>query len=174
MKKLMTILLTVFLLCTTAYAEGIDWASMTDEEIQAIIDAGQEELHSRKGSEGESDADTKIILDYDGLTVTVTDIHVESDWMYTDGALVVDVVIDNGSNRNYGANGTTVSINGWQVDSLAYFEVKAGKKMKDSFKFNLADAEISTLEEVESIEFVFTVFDDDYNYIEQEPTRIDL
>lgn len=181
MKRLLILTLALalaLLLCTCALAEGLDFASMTDEELNDALAAIQAELSARNGADTEQPESTSqenpVILDYDGLTVTVKDIHVDSDWLYGDASLFVDVVESNESDKKLGANASTVSINGWQVDGSAYFEIEAGKKAKDTFKFKMSDADISTLDEVVEVEFVFTVFDDNFNFYNQDPVSIHL
>lgn len=49
-------LLLVLMLCGAACAEGIDWTSMTDEEITAQITAAQAELESRGTAPAEGEA----------------------------------------------------------------------------------------------------------------------
>ena len=47
MKKVVSVFAVLVLLWAAGYAETIDWASMTDEEINAVLEAGQAELESR-------------------------------------------------------------------------------------------------------------------------------
>ena len=56
MKKLIALFLLVLMLCGVACAEGIDWASMTEEEINAEIAAAQAELESRGAAPAEGEA----------------------------------------------------------------------------------------------------------------------
>lgn len=54
MKKLLAVFVSLILLGSMAFAESIDWTSLTDDEITAIIEAGQQELNSRNQENGES------------------------------------------------------------------------------------------------------------------------
>ena len=54
MKKVFALLL-VLMLCGSALAAGIDWASMTDDEINAEIAAAQAELESRGTAASQDD-----------------------------------------------------------------------------------------------------------------------
>ena len=173
MKKL-AIFVVVMLLCTFAFAENIDFSGMSDVELNHLIEAAQAELKSRSGEETTANSDDMVILDHNDLTVTIKDLRVESDWLYGDSALIIDVVEVNNSDKKLNFNGSTISVNGWQVDSSAYGELEAGKKSKGTFKLKLEDADISSLEEVKELEFVFTVFDDDLNFEELSPVTIEL
>ena len=57
MKKALSILIVLGLMLGIACAEGIDWADLTDEEIAAILEAGQAELDSRSAAEAAEAAD---------------------------------------------------------------------------------------------------------------------
>ena len=66
MKKLLAIIITLILLCSVALAESIDWASMTDEEITAILEEGKAELERRSGENADStDSETYHYSDVD-------------------------------------------------------------------------------------------------------------
>ena len=168
MKKIVTIILALILICSVALSEGIDWASMTDEEITAIIEAGQAELKSRSGGEPEE----IVIMDYNGLTITASNFHVEDTLLYKDGALVFDVVIENNTDKSYDITGTDISINGWTVDALIYVDIMAGKKTKDVFKLDLGGADCKSLEDVQEIEFIFNVCDEDFNIDTSAPITV--
>lgn len=51
-----------------------------------------------------------------------------------------------------------LSVNGWNVTSWGLI-VTAGKKLKDNIEINICEASISTYEEIEDIEFPFSVYD---------------
>lgn len=44
MKKFLTVLLALLLLCGSCLAEGLDYASMTDAQLHDIVDAARNEL----------------------------------------------------------------------------------------------------------------------------------
>ena len=50
MKKIVSMLVILALSCGFALAEGIDWASMTEEQISAALEAGQAELEARSAA----------------------------------------------------------------------------------------------------------------------------
>ena len=48
MKKFLTVLLALLLLCGSCLAEGLDYASMTDAQLHDIVDAARNELTKRR------------------------------------------------------------------------------------------------------------------------------
>ena len=48
MKKFLTVLLALLLLCGSCLAEGLDYASMTDAQLHDIVDAARNELTKRE------------------------------------------------------------------------------------------------------------------------------
>lgn len=58
MKRILVIGLVLMLCLSMAYAEEIDWASLSEEEISSIIEAGQAELDKRSTSDAEQDEST--------------------------------------------------------------------------------------------------------------------
>ena len=44
MKKILTVVLALLLLCSSCLAEGLDYASMTDTQLHDIVDAARNEL----------------------------------------------------------------------------------------------------------------------------------
>ena len=75
MKKVFVLVLSLVLLCGVALGEGIDWAGMTDDQLQAALDAGQAELISRRKANQADGAvlitDGAVLHDAEGVTVTV-------------------------------------------------------------------------------------------------------
>ena len=48
MKKFLTVLLALLLLCGSCLAEGLNYASMTDAQLHDIVDAARNELTKRE------------------------------------------------------------------------------------------------------------------------------
>ena len=88
MKKLLTVVLALILIGTVALTEGIDWVSLTDDEINAIIEAGQQELKNRSGDESVnnetyhySDMDVTIVGFENGEVDNTKALIVSLDWV---------------------------------------------------------------------------------------------
>lgn len=89
MKKIICVLVCLFLFSTTAIADSIDWPSLSDDEITAIIEAGQAELLSRKQSELAEEYTHTSTMDYliHGFTNDTVDgvnvVMVSVEWINT-------------------------------------------------------------------------------------------
>ena len=118
MKKLLAVVLTL-ILCAVALAEGIDWASMTDEEITAIVEAGQAELKSRASAE-QTEGNTYIYSD-----IEVTIVGYENSEL--DGQKVLKVLLDW---KNVGERPTSISFSGLVIK--AYQNGKEVESVYDS------------------------------------------
>ena len=155
MKKSLIILLVLAFFCVNAFAADLDWSSMSDDEISAIIAAGQAELASRNPAPtGDALHMTKdtVLLDRDGILVTLTG-KVE-----TMGSLIqMEVIIENNSSDPIYLNVTGSSINGWEVFGAGVADIGAGKKKKGDLMFTLEDAEIDNPEQIEELELTLSV-----------------
>lgn len=145
-----------------AYGE-IDWASMDDATIQAEIKNAQDELTKRNGGNTAGGVEGAVIFSAEGVTATVQS-YGAGDYMGTADSLQIDFLVENSSNKNMEFSPSMVSINGWQVDYVCYVEIGAGKKSKQNIKLLLSDANISTVDEVETVELSFVYPDENYDY----------
>lgn len=168
MKRFISVLLVALLLiCAVATAEAPDYASMTDEELNTILEAVQVELDSRASADAETGGmvpaegtivadEGAVLIDQDGVQLTLTGdnaVHGVGLWM---GAIVtnnsdvdVSVIIDN------------ASINGWEVSGLATFNTSSGNKQKDNIVFELNDSGVTSLEDIEELYIEFYLVDAD-------------
>lgn len=149
---LAALLATLLLLSLCAFAEGMDFASMTDEELHALVDGARNELANRELA---ATADT-VLIDQDDVKVYLTGEHkVSSNGSY----LYMEAVVVNDSDKQISILIDSSSINGWDVFSTGISETNPGKKQKGEFDFSLEDAGISSYEEIEEIEMELYLFD---------------
>ncbi len=171
MKKLFALVLALILLYSTAVAEGIDWASMTDEEIYAEIDNAKAELVKR---ELVGNTENVTIFDESDVTIIITSIGIDtSDWSYKP-ALVAEFTIINESDNDIEVYIDNVAINGWEVEYIGIADAAAGHKARDSFKFKLEDADVENEDDLETLEIAFRYENPDgtFSYIHTEPFTI--
>ena len=154
--KCLAVLCLAMLLLTSAVAEGLDYSSMTDEELQAVIDSASKELKSRHADSGVSLLNGGLILDQDGVVITLTGNRDEYG-SYCD----LEAVVENSTDHMIYVSPENASINGWEVFMTGIYEVGSGKKKKGSFTISLGDAEISSLTEVEVMEMVLLIGDNE-------------
>ena len=149
-KKVFAILLAAIifvLIPCEAFAEAPDFSAMTDEELHELIGLARNELKKRElKAEG-----GMILFEQDGVTVYLTgDYRVYgSDSMYI--AFAATVVNDSDYDLNVQVD--SVVLNGWDVYGGGIGGITAHHKKKGEFDLCLTDADISSFEEIEEIEF---------------------
>jgi len=151
MKKVFSVLLMLVLICTAGFAtaEGLDYSSMSDEELHATISSARNELTRR-----ELIAEEKLVIfEADNVQAYLTGNYevYGSDTVF----LNLEAVIINDSDATVSLMTEACCINGWDVWSMGIANTSAGKKHKGNFNIKLTDAEIATFEEIEEIEFTF-------------------
>ena len=154
MKKIVAMIIVMALCASVAFALEIDWASMTDDEIRAIIAEAQGELAKRASiAEGTLPiAEGTVLIDQGGILVTLTG-KVE-----TMGTLMeLEVIVENNSDTPIYVNVTGSSINGWEVFGAGIADIGAGKKKKGDLMFTLEDASINSPSEIEELELTLSV-----------------
>lgn len=165
MKKLLTLLLALLLIGSIALAESLDYASMTDKELQDIIDGARNELLVRKlDSDG-----TFVLFDQDGAKLYLTG-HYK---INSSGFVKMEAVFINNTGKAATVGVDEVYVNGWKVSALSPGGCANGKKIKGTFDMNLSSAEISTFAEVEEIEFHIRIYDESYEtFIRFDPITV--
>ena len=148
MRKFIALLLTLLLLTTTAFAT--DWAAMSTEDILSEIDQARAELAIRDL------ADQFVLYDSDGLTVTLTGTPT-----LKYGTLSFPVTGVNSSDKAITLTVDTVYINGWQVTSLGYVSLDAGKKIRTTIDVYSVkeDADLTDISQLEDVEFHMHTYD---------------
>ena len=154
MKKCIALVLMFTLMSAVALASELDWPSMSDDEIRAIIAEGQAELNKRTpAADGALHiAEGTVLIDQGDILVTLTG-NVD-----TMGSLMeLEVIIENNSAEPIYVNVTGSSINGWEVFGAGVADIGAGKKKKGSLMFTLEDANINSPSEIEELELTLSV-----------------
>lgn len=134
MKKLAVLLLALLLLFVSASAESMTEAPV-EPEIDELIGA--------------------VLCDYKLFTITVTDAEIRTHVLSDDIDLVLHVDIVNGNNFAYEGYIDTVAVNDWQVDKLAWFNLKAEKKQKEKLVIKLNDIDVLELDDIETLSISF-------------------
>lgn len=150
MKKIVCVLLALLtLIPCLAWADGLDYASMTADELRAVItDARAALARLEPPFDG-----SRIIYEDNGITVSIDGFHFDSTkWLY------VDMTVINRSEHNIHFQLQNTYINGWKVrdSETTIFNVGAKKNSRDSIRFTHFQEE-TQLSEIEQIEdFTFT------------------
>ena len=161
MKKILALMMVfACVFCWSfACAEGLDFAAMSDEQLKEIIDGARNELAKRELILAEK----TVLFEQDGVSAYLTGEYEIQE--YDDVYLSLEVVVINDSNKTVWISTDPVSVNGWNVFAYGISETSAGKKQKANLEFCISDAEITTFEEVEEIEFVFELVDEDTSMV---------
>lgn len=157
MKRIFALCLALLLFIAIpceAFAELPDFAAMSDEELQELVNAARNEL-ARRGLAAEEGT---VIYDEDGIQIYLTGKQYVED--YGDSStLYVEVVIINDSDKDIGIMMESSTINGWEIYGWGTDDISAGKKKKAEFEFNASDADVFAIEEVEDIEMQMNIYD---------------
>lgn len=173
MKNVFLVVLAFVLLCGVALGEGIDWASMTDDQLQAALAAGQAELISRKKAT-QSDgavliADGAVLLDAEGVTVTV-----EGDPWFSDSGdrqyIYFNTVTVNNSDQDMSISFDDCSVNDWACDGYGPTSVPAGKKARDESYIYVTDARISSFDEIYEFSMSIRMYNGYFETVYEGPT----
>lgn len=155
MKKLVSFALVFLFLFSTAYAAGIDWASMTDEELQTALNEIRNEITNRS-LRAENMA---VLFESNGITVYLTGEN-EIEWM----GLEIGAIIVNDSNKKVDIQIDDAYVNGWAVEALGISDTASGKKQKGEFIiYEIEDAFVTDIKDIEEIEITFYIYDSE-NY----------
>lgn len=155
MKRFLSLFLALMLIGSVAVAESIDYASLSDEELHAIINAARNELTKR-----ELVADEKtVICDQDDVQVYLTGRYKWNEGSNESIYLVLEAVIINNSQYELSISIDSISVNGWDVWAGGPGTTNAGKKKKGEFNIKVSDAEIKKFGEIEDIEFHLELYD---------------
>ncbi len=149
----------LMMLCGACVAEGIDYASLSDDELHLVISKARNELAKRELN-AEKDA---VLFEQDGVTVYLTgkDSFEEDKYDLEYAPLKIGVILINDSDRNIGVNLKNPAVNGWDVSSSLAPSVSANKKAKGVIELNVFDAEITSLDDLEELEVSFELYDTD-------------
>lgn len=154
MKKLCALLLALLLIGSIALAEQLDFASMTDEELNAIISSAQEELNSRNGGD-----DTEYWYNENGITV-----YPAGATKFTDIGHMYQyaVAVENNTDKTISLS-TDCVVNGWAVMSTGIQDVAPGQSKKDFISMFASDIGVEGEDDVETFDISIEIYDDEYN-----------
>lgn len=169
MKKKITLFLCIVLLfcCVSVYAD--DYSTYSDSDLYKIIDSARTELVNRKNASEEK----PVILDADGLTVTLSGNPVVEEMYDGNYEMIITVTAVNNSDKDISFSGNTVYLNGWEIYGLLSGSLPAGKKAKievEFFEVNLK-ADVTASDQIEDLEFILHTYDPEtYDHITDDIT----
>lgn len=167
MKKLLALILALILSCSVAFAAVPDISGCTDAELQQLIDLARNRLYVN-ALKIEKDA---VLVDRDGILLYMTgEYHT---WGSSNVYLTINCVLVNNNKFEVSVGFETSSINGWEVYGSGTGSCEAGKKKKVELEFELTDADIKTVEEIEDITFsLYTYNSTDWKTMSKLPEQV--
>lgn len=166
MKKLCALILALLLIGSIALAETIDFTSITDDELNALISGAQAELKNRGGGD-----ETEYWYNENGITIYPAGVtkYTEIGNMYQ-----YAIVVENNSDTTINVSCDCV-VNGWSVMASGVREVAAGQTKKDFVSMMAKDAGVESEDDVETFDITCKIYGDDYKTIaEFGPITINL
>ena len=157
MKKLLCVLFVLILSFPIVAMAEIDWKGMSVEEIQAEINKARAEIFTR---EIKSDEKGTVILDADGVVVSITKVEIKESY---DGTHYLHLSFDvvNNSNESVAFRTDKVYLNGWEISGWISANLDAGMKARkeDSFYDVDIDADVSSYEDLEELKLIMHTYD---------------
>ena len=172
MKKLFVAILAL-LLCASALAEG-DWASYTDDELTAMIDEltvlvnGARDELARRSNASESSG---VVFDKDGHKLTVTNMR-QGDSIFAKLSVSFDALYENNSDGQYTLVISDTFVNGWDTGSAGTIRTEPGHKLKDTITIKLDDTDVESIDDIQTIEFIFAFMDEHYKLTTFDPVVV--
>ena len=166
MKKLIILILALSLLLpVVALADLPDVTAMSDQELKDMITACSAELRNR----ATEDPDGILIFECDGLKIY----QIEDASITSSGSLYVKIAIYNELDHDLHIRPDKVMCNDWEIYS-GLCTVSANAKTKSIMSFSLDDANVSSLDQIESFRFIWDIkTKDTYETVFKDDDRIE-
>lgn len=149
-KRVFALLFACLFLFSSALAEGIDYSSMSDEDLQTTISMARNELEKR----GCMLSEDTVFLNCETCKVYrdgAKEIYLKNDLLHIPVILISDAAEEISFQLD------SVQINGWDCSGIIGNVSAAGKK-RDEITVNCTGAAVSSLEEIEDITLVVIAF----------------
>lgn len=154
MKRLFVMILALLLIGSFALAETVDFASMTDDELNALISGAQAELKSRKGGDEYWYNEGGITIYPAGVTKYT---QIGNMYQYA-------LVVENNTDKTINISCDCV-VNGWSVVASGILDVAPGQTKKDFVAMMSKDAGVESEDDVETFDISIKIYGDDYKTI---------
>lgn len=156
MKKIIALALVFLALFPCAFAESIDYSSMTAAQLREVIVQARAALAEKE----EPFSDKCVVFDDHDIKVTVTGIRLKE---YFDDYYEIDVTVVNKSDKTISVRFDDCYINGWQIKTGTFILSKIGPKKNSKNPISLLklkeQADVNALEEIEDFSFKVVITD---------------
>lgn len=149
MKKIAALVLVFLALIPCAFAESIDYSSMTADQLREVIVQARAALASME----EPFTDKCVVYDANDIKITITGVRKNSsmNWVY------FDITVVNKSTNNITIHFSDTYVNGWKIsDDHAYISGLESKKNAHGeihFTDIVREAEITEIDQIEDFSF---------------------
>ena len=149
MKKIVALALVLLSLIPCAFAESIDYSSMTADQLREVIVQARAALASME----EPFMDKCVVYDANDIKITITGIRKNSsmNWVY------FDITVINKSENNITVHFSDTYVNGWKVsDDHTYISgLDSNKNAHGDIHFTAIEkeAEITEIDQIEDFSF---------------------
>lgn len=151
MKRFICLFVVICMAATWAIADDLDYASMTDDQLAAVISAARSELLKRDMVAKEN----LKLFEQDGISLYLTGGYEVKEWGEGKHVLELEGIVINDTDQMIDVRIDNVAVNGWEVYGGIIQKVGAGNKKKDTFEIRIYDADIHSFDEITDIQFVF-------------------
>lgn len=100
----------------------------------------------------------QVLFDQNGIKITCNGYDMGDEW---DFGPSLKFMVENSTDKNITVQVRDCSINGFMIDPTCSADVAAGKKANDDMTWFASEFEENEIEEIETIEFFFHIFDAD-------------
>ena len=149
MKRFFLMLLCI-LLCSSAFGESVDYASMTDEQLQIVINSARNELAKRS-------ADFECLVNDEYVRITKTGSRRFGSYTFSNEDIrkyvQMEVIVENVSGTEFELITDGVSINGWETDPVLSRSGTIGIGMKKICYIEMVytEAKLSDYSEIQDV-----------------------
>lgn len=153
--RIVAIIMSLLCLIQISYADS-DFSSMSNEELEALIQSATEELNNRTFiNDTDAFVANRVLFDIQGVKMYLTGkCTVEQ---YYDGSkrLCIEVIVENNSNYDISSGwpSRSFTINDWVTSWDSAGGVPAHSKLRDDLTFGMDEAGISSFSEVNTVSF---------------------
>lgn len=149
MKKLLAITLLLAMLFTLLACNASD-SSYSDDD-----DEDEDDKVSDHISSGDVTIEETVICDQNGIKITVHSLEINEMGGYN----ILNVTLENSSDRNLTVTGTEFSVNDLIVSGTLYCELNAGATKEEALYISHDDLKRGGIELIQTMEFGITAFD---------------
>ncbi len=167
MKRFLAVILSALMLSSVCFGADLDYSSMSDEELNAVIDAAKAELAKRE--EQDAGEETELVLaDMQGVKLVLTGKAKIDDYGY----LSLKGTLYNDSDKTLSLGMNDAYVNGWQTyPILSPMTLSPHMKAKCELQMN-CDGIVKKAKKIDDVVITMSVFGEDYMTIQDATAKM--